>query len=341
MLSASTRAAQELMLHLHGQYFFAIGAAAKFGYADHLASGAKTADELARLTDTHGPTVYRLLRALGDIGIFEEREGHFANTPQSELLRADHPTSLRPAALFLCHESIVTTWANLDYSVKTGKPAFDHVYGTGFWHHMKEHPDVGPLFNATMASYTSSQIEAVLDAYDFSGIQRLCDVGGGQGRMLAAILAKYPKMRGILFDQPHVIGGAAPTLERAGVSARCEQIGGSFFESVPAEADAHLLKAIIHDWNDEDCLRILEAVNRASKPGQKLLVIDAVVQTNRAPGNTLDLNKMVDLVMLLFTSGGRERTERDFAALLGASNFELVRVLPTQSPISIIEARAK
>ncbi|WP_394835784.1 SAM-dependent methyltransferase [Pendulispora rubella] len=309
--------------------------------ADHLASGAKTADELGRLTDTHGPTVHRLLRALGDIGIFEEREGRFSNTAQSELLRTDHPSSLRPAALFMCHDSIFTTWANIDYSLKTGKPAFDHLYGTGFWHYMKTHPEVGAFFDATMASYTSSQIEAVLDAYDFSGIQRLCDVGGGQGRMLSAILAKYPAMRGILFDQPQVIAGAAPTLERAGVSARCESVGGSFFECVPAEADAHLLKAIIHDWNDEDCVRILQSVRRASTAGQKLLVIDAVVQANHAPGHALDLNKMVDLVMLLFTPGGRERTERDFDALLRASNFELVRVLPTQSPISIVEARAK
>jgi len=340
MLSVSNRAAQELMLHMHGQYFLVIGTAAKFGFADHLATGAKTADELARLTDTHGPSVYRILRALGDIGIFEEQDGRFSNTPKSELLRADHPNSFRPAALFQSHETMVTTWANLDYSVKTGKPAFDHVYGTSYWQYTHAHPELGSLFHATMASYTSSHIEAILAAYDFSGIRRLCDVGGGQGRTLASILAKYPDMRGVLLDQPQVISGAGPTLEAAGVSARCEVVGGSFFESVP-EADAYLMKAVIHDWGDEDCVRVLQSVRRASKPGQKLLVIEPVVQTSRTSENALDVNKMVDLVMLLFTPGGRERTERDFAALLSAANFELVRMLPTEVPISIIEAHAK
>jgi SAM-dependent methyltransferase len=316
----------------------ALGAAAKFRYADHLAGGPKSADELAKLTGTHGPSVFRLLRALASLGVFSETEpGTFANTPLSETLRNDVPGSMAAMALFLNHPVHIQAWTELPYGVKTGESAFEHAHQAKPWDYLARHPDVAPVFNDAMTAFSAMVGGAVVEAYDFSGIGTLVDVGGGHGGLLTGILQKNPSLRGVLFDLPPTVGDAARALvERSGTADRCQIVGGDFFESVPS-GDAFVLKAIIHDWSDVDSIRILKNVHRASKPGAKVLLVEAPIR----PGNDPDLGKLVDLEMLIMTNGGRERTDKEYVALFEASGFALARVIPTRSPVAIIEAIRK
>lgn len=312
----------------------AIGAAAKFDFATHLATGPKTADQLAELTGAHAQSIYRLLRALASVGVFTELDsGAFANTPTSETLRSDIPGSTRAMVLYFNHPFHLAAWNGLPYSVETGKCGFQHVHGQAPWDYLATHPDVAAVFNDAMTSVSAQIAFGVLSAYDFSGIERLVDVGGGQGLLLGAILSRYPSMRGVLFDQPPVVAGARGVLESTGVAQRVEVVGGNFFESAPP-GDAYVMKHVIHDWDDADAGRILANVHRASAPGGKLLIVESVIR----PGNEPDLGKILDLEILIVTQSGRERTAEEFGRLLAASGFELTRVIPTPAPAVIVEA---
>jgi len=313
----------------------AAGTAVKFNFADHLASGPKSVDELATLTNTHAPTVHRLLRGLASLGVFVEQEpGRFANTPLSDSLRTDYPDSVRPVVDFLSHDMSVMTWGDLPYSVQTGKTSFEHVFGAMIWDYLGKHPDHGAVFDAAMSFVTASMGDAVARGYDFSGFETICDVAGGRGLLLGSVLAQHRNLRGILFDRPPVVATAGPTLESAGVAARCQVVGGNFFETLP-EASAYMVKSILHDWDDEHALKLLKSIHRAAKPGSKFLAVEAVIQ----PGNGPDPNKFFDLQLLLLTKGGRERTEQEFRQLFTAAGFELTRVIPLEGQIlSILEA---
>ncbi|WP_394830027.1 acetylserotonin O-methyltransferase [Pendulispora rubella] len=315
----------------------ALYVATKFGFADHLASEPKTSTELARLSNAHASSVLRLLRALAGSGLFVELDdGRFANTPLSELLRTDTPNSMRNNVLFLHHDIMSSAWTKLGDTIGTGKPSFDLYYGEELWQYLWKHPEVGAVFDAGMTSLSTMYANAVANAYDFEGIGTVCDVGGGRGILLGTILTKYPRLRGILFDQPQVVASVGEGHDWAPVKERCQVVGGNFFESVP-EADAYVLKSVIHDWSDEDAVRILKTVHKAAKPGQTLLLFEAIVQ----PGNEPDDGKILDLFMMVMTSGGRERTEKEFATILNAAGFDLVRVIPTQSNKSILESRRR
>ncbi|HZF51274.1 MAG TPA: methyltransferase [Polyangiaceae bacterium] len=314
----------------------AIGAAALFRFADHLADGPKSAEELASLTGTHGPSVYRLLRALAASGIFveEDSEGRrFANTPLSEALRADVPGSMRGFALFFTQEFHVRAWLALPHSIRTGESAFEHVYGEPLWSYLRANPELGAVFDDAMTSNTAYTADPVATTYDFSGINTLVDVGGGRGGLLASILAKNPGLRGVLFDQPQVVEGARALLEASGVADRCRIEGGDFFKEVP-EGDAYILKHIVHDWSDDDSVAILTSVARAAKPGTRLILCDAVIK----PGNEPDLAKVFDMEMLVVTTGGRERTAKEFEELVRRAGFRLSRIVETSGPVQIIEA---
>ncbi|WP_394832278.1 hypothetical protein LVJ94_37750 [Pendulispora rubella] len=316
----------------------ALHAATKFGFADLLASEPKTSDELARLTNTHAPSVLRLLRALASLGIFAEQDdGRFANTASSELLRTDNPNSMRDSVLFLHHDIMAQAWTKLPAAIETGKPAFDLHYGENLWQYTSKHPEAASVFNAGMTSFSTLSAAAVANAYDFSDIGTLCDLGGGRGILLATILAKHPHLKGILFDQPHVITSAGKGHDRwDAIKDRCQAVGGNFFESVPA-ADAYVMKSVIHDWTDEESVRIFQTVQRATKPGQKLLLVEAIIQ----PGNGPDIGKIVDLGMMIMTGNGRERTEKEYAKILDAGGFDLVRLVPTTSYSYVIESRRR
>jgi hypothetical protein len=312
----------------------AIGLAAKYDFATRLGAGPKTAGALADAVKADRAAVYRLLRALASVGVFAETEqGVFVNTPLSEALRADVPGTVRPMAVFFGHDVHVSAWRGLEYAVETGRCAFEHIHGQAPWDMLIGNPEVAQVFNDAMTSLSGQVAHGLLEAYDFSGIDELCDLGGGHGFLLTAILARNPAMRGVLFDLPPVVAGAGKVVEASGAAARLRVVGGDFFESVPSSR-AYILKSILHDWSDADCKRILASIAAASKPGAKLLLVESVIQ----PGNEPDFGKIIDLEMLVMTNGGRERNEREWTDLLAGAGFKLKRVIPTRSPLPVIEA---
>jgi hypothetical protein len=308
--------------------------AARLGIADLLHERPRTAEELAGATGTHAPSLYRLLRALAGAGIFaEDAQGRFGMTPLAEPLRTGVPGSRRQQAILFGEEARWRAWGDLLYSVTTGEPAFPHLFSTTMWEYQSGRPELNAAFNDFMTAITAPSTPAVVAAYDFSGIDTLVDVGGGHGLLLAAILRANPHLRGILCDAPHVIEGARPLLEEAGVLDRCELASCDFFSSVPPGADAYLLKSIVHDWSDDLALAILQTCRRAIPDHGRLLLVENIVP----PGNDPHPGKLTDLQMLVML-GGRERTESEFRSLLSAAGFTLTRTIPTESPVSIVEA---
>jgi hypothetical protein len=312
----------------------AIYVAAKLGLADLVKDSPKTAVELARLTGTHSPSLYRALRALASVGVFaDDGQGRFAQTPLSETLRSDTPGSLRAIAMVELGQERFPAWGNLMHSVKTGETAFDNIYKQSAWEYYARNPEDARNFNEAMKGLTEMINVAALEAYDFSGVDKLVDVAGGTGGLISAILAAHPRMRGVLFDLPHVIAEAGPALDAAGVRDRCETAAGDFFRAVPEGGAAYVMKWVIHDWDDEKATVILKNIHRAMDEKGKLLLIEMII----LEGNQPDLSKFLDLNMMVIT-GGRERTEGEFKSLLAASGFELTRVIRTISPVCVIEA---
>ncbi|HEX8177061.1 MAG TPA: methyltransferase [Pyrinomonadaceae bacterium] len=308
--------------------------AAKLGLADLLKDGAKTVEELAKATDTHTPSLYRVLRALTGAGVVaEDEEKRFALTPLGATLRSDVPFSLRALATSELGEVHYPSWGGLLHTVKTGERAFDHVFGTDCWDYFAKHPEYAKIFNQSMTEVTRVVEPAVTRAYDFSGFAKIVDVGGGHGGMLTSILKKSPQSKGVILDAPQVVAGAKERIEAEGLTERCEAVGGNFFESVPEGGDAYIMKHIIHDWEDKEAVAILKNCRKAIKEGGKVILIESVVPA----GNEPSLAKFGDLVMMLIP-GGRERTAEEFGALFEAAGFRLERIIPTESPMCVIEA---
>ena len=300
----------------------AIHVAVTLGVADLLAKASRTNDELAAATGTHPPTLYRLLRALASVEILHELDGHrFELAPLGQPLRSDAPDSIAGWAAFIGRPYYWQAWTGLTQSVRTGENAFGHVHGTDVWTYRSTHPDESAVFDRAMISLTRRANAALLAAYDFGPFRTIVDVGGGSGALLAAVLAAHPHIEGVLFDQPHVVSGATSLLEGAGVADRCRTVSGNFFESVPQGADAYVLRAIIHDWDDDACRRILTVVKHALAKDSKVLIIERVI----APANEGRDGKFSDLNMLV-GPGGRERTREEFAALLESSGLRLENV---------------
>ena len=333
----SEQPSTRLMQFITGHWVAAaVYASAKLGLADELRDGPKSSEQLAQAVGAHGPSVYRLLRALNNLGVFRESQpGCFELTEVGELLRSDHPRSMRPMALFQGAEPHWHGWGAFLHSVKTGQPAFDHVHGIGFFEYCQTDSEFSEAFNGAMTAMSAAASDAVIEAYNFSGIRRLVDLGGGHGYLLSSILQRYPEMTGTLMDLPHVVKGAKAPIEAAGLADRCELVGGDFFESLPA-GDTYIAKNIIHDWDDELAARILRNVRAAMQNKGRVLLVEAVV----TPDNRGSMAVLIDLEMLHATDGGRERTESEFADLFAAAGFELERIVPTESLFSIVEATA-
>jgi hypothetical protein len=311
----------------------AIHVVATLGIADLLKDGPRSADELAEATGTHASALYRILRALASVGVFaEQSDGRFGLTPLAEHLRTDVPGSLRSWAMLIGRPYYFTTWGHLLHSVKTGEPAFPHVYGMPAWEYRASHPEESALFDGAMTGLSLAEAEAVVRSYDFSGIGVLVDVGGGKGALLAAILAANPALSGILFDQPHVVADAKDLLERAGVADRCEVVDGDFFKAVPGGADAYLLKSIIHDWDDASAIEILRRCRAAMADSARLLLVERGIR----PANEPDPAKFIDL-MILVMLGGRERTAEEYERLYTEAGFKLTNTIHTGSLLDIIE----
>ena len=313
----------------------ALGAIVEIGVPDQLAKGARRCTDMAREAGVSEDALYRLLRALASLGLFRESSGRrFKLTAMGQLLRSDHPESLAGYARFTAHDSTWRPWGELDHSVKTGLPAFDHVFKTPIFEYFSRHPEAAAVFDAAMTSISAREARATADAYDFKGVRTLMDVAGGHGLLLATVLRRHKTMHGVLFDLPHVAAGAAATFARAGISGRVRIESGDFFKELPSGADAIIMKHIVHDWDDDSATRILQACHRALGPRGKVLIVDAVVP----PGNTPHYGKLLDLEMLVLTPRGRERTKAEFAKLLSGAGFRLSGVIATEGPLSIVAA---
>src|SRR5579859_5113034 len=304
--------------------------------ADLLVGGPKSVQELAEATNTHAPSLYRLLRSLAGVGIFRETEPNtFAQTPLSEVLRSDRPDSLYGLSQLLGQPWQLQPWVQLEYSIRTGKSAFEHVHGMQVWKYMSMHPEMGTIFNQAMTSFSTIVNMPIAQSYDFSAFDTLVDVGGGVGSLLTTILRTYPTLKGILFDLPMVIDQAREQIDPA-LHDRIQLAEGSFLETIPTGGDAYLLKQVLHDWSKEDCLTILQNCRRAMKTGATLLVADRVLE---AEGQENTFNQYFDLHMLVLLSGG-ERTAEEFREFYEASGFRLTRIVSTGTPISLVEGVA-
>jgi ubiquinone/menaquinone biosynthesis C-methylase UbiE len=313
----------------------ALYVAAKLGIADQLTKGSRSADDLAQATKTHALSLYRLLRALASVGVFaDDGRGRFSLTPLAECLRSDVPGSQRALAI-MTGEEHYRAWGELLYSVQTGKTAFDKLYGMPVFDFLSKNPEQAEVFDAAMVGVHGRETAAMTDAYDFSGIAVLADIGGGNGSLLTTVLKKYPAMRGILYDLPGVTERAKANLRATGLADRCTVIGGNFFESVPVGADAYLMRHIIHDWDDEKATKILHNVHRAIGKEGRLLVVEGVIP----PGNDPSFGKLLDLTMLVIP-GGKERTKEEYRKLYEAGGFHLTRIVPTKAEVSVIEGRS-
>jgi O-methyltransferase domain/Dimerisation domain len=313
----------------------AIAVAAALGIADHLQDGPKTTAELAQVAGAHPGALYRLLRGIASVGVFaEDAQGRFTLTPLAALLLSDAPQSWRAAALMNGEPWAWRPWGDLLYSVKTGKPAFDHIFGVDFDAYLAQHPDAGDIFQRFMQVATAEEALAVAPVYDFSGLTTVVDVGGGRGALLAAILKANPHLRGILFEAAHIVADAGPALAAQGVADRCQLVAGDFFAMLPVGGDLYILKWVLVSWDDEAAVNILQNCHRAMPAHGKLLVVERLIP----PGNEPFFGKLADLNLLVLYRG-RHRTEAEYRTLFARAGFELARVIPTQSPteFSVIE----
>src|SRR5579859_453489 len=303
----------------------AIHVVASLGLPDLMADSPKETDELARATGTHTSALYRVLRLLAGVGLFEEVTPHrFGLTSLGAGLRRDMPGSRRPWALMLLEEAEWQTWGQLLHSVKTGETAFKHVHGMGLFEYFRRHPEAARNFDDAMSTGATGVPIMLTDHYDFRQFERIVDIGGGHGAILSAVLQACPHVRGVLFDSADVVDGATVVLERAGVADRCEVVAGDFFESVPNDADAYVLSQIIHDWDDPQALRILKNCRAGIRASGRLLVVERVVPPDLRQGLPVLL---ADLEMLV-NLGGLQRNEAEHQALFAEAGFRLATVVP-------------
>jgi hypothetical protein len=303
----------------------AIYAVAELGIPDLLADGPRRCDDLARETKTHAPTLFRILRFLAGAGLFNELgPKEFELTRLGSTLRTDLPGSLRPVVRFLLSEFEWTPWGRLIHSVRTGETAFDHVHGMGPFEYFRKNPEASAVFNSAMTSLSARSGTGIVERYDFSGLRKVVDVGGGHGLLLATILRANPTMRGVLFDLPDVVVGAGQVLENFGVRDRCEVVGGSFFGGLPPGGEAYVLRQIVHDWDDDRALAILRNCCAAMTETGKVLVIEREIAAHHREAMRvlhLDLEMLVNV-------GGMERTEAEYRSLFENAGFRLTTIVP-------------
>jgi hypothetical protein len=335
-------AATQLLFQIGSGYMAsaALQTVIKLDIAGRLADGPKAVAALAKDAGVNEDALYRVMRALASLGVFEETSPRtFGATLASRLLEKG-PGSFHDMGLWITSPFHFRVYAEMLHSVKTGLPAAEKVAGAPVFEYFAkpENKELSEIFNNAMTGFSANVAPAAIEAYDFGGIGTLVDIAGGHGKVLTSILQKYPSMRGILFDVPHVIAGAGPVLDASGVKDRVTTVSGDFFKEVPAGGDAYVMKHIIHDWDDERAAAILRSIKRAlaGKPQGRVILLEAVLQ----PGNQADMGKMIDLEMLMMP-GGKERTEAEFAALFASAGFDLVRVVRTNSPLCVVEARPR
>lgn len=309
-----------------------IHVAAELRIPDLIAAGTGKLDDLATVTGAHPGALARLLRALESLELLaRQSDGRYQLTPLGECLREGVPNSMRNLAL-LAGEEHYRIWAHLDHSVRTGEPALERALGAPLWAYLETHPEAAVRFNNAMSDLARNVHLAAVAAYDFSTVKKVVDVGGGTGSLLAHVLATHDHLTGVLFDLPRVVAKAGPVLEQAGVQDRCEVVGGDFFAGgVPTDGDVYLMSLVLHDFDDEQSVRILKSVREAIPDHGKLVILEQVVPADGKP----HISKLVDVNMLV-VSGGRERTEAEFAQLLNSAGFRFEGTLPSPTTINAI-----
>jgi O-methyltransferase domain/Dimerisation domain len=317
-----------------------ISVAAKLGIADLLKNQPKSVEQLAEETTTDPQALYRLLRALASFDIFRELDGgQFELTPRATLLQSDVPGSLRGYATVMGAEWHWQMWQDILHSVKTGESAFEKIYGMGFEEYYQQNPEVATNFDAAMKGALTLSDRAILDSYDFSDFNLVVDLatgGQGDGELIAAILVQNQSLKGIHFDTESRISQAQAAIEHKSVGDRCTLIAGDFWQSVPSGGDAYIVKNLIHDYDDAQAGEILSNLHQAIASKGKLLVVEMIVP----PGNEPSLAKILDVEAMIMTPGAKERTAQEYRQLFAKSGFEVTRIIPTKSPMSIIEAKS-
>ena len=335
-LDSATIATQFAGMVTGGWMSQAVYVAAELRIADILADGEKSSEELARTTGVHAPSLHRLLRTLVTFEILRERaDGAFELMPMGTFLRSDVDHSLRSFAI-LCGKRLSRDWVGLLDSVKTGESA-SKLAGRSFFEDLERDPQEAAVFNQAMFELTRLAADSVAQAYDFSGMKRIVDVGGGYGQLLAAILKANPAVHGVVFDLPHATEKGRLYFQQIGLTDRCEFVPGSFFESVPSGGDAYVLKSVIHNWNDERARVILQRCSEAMAGRGKLILVERIVPQRVQPSAAHRAITLMDLNMLVVL-GARERMEDEYRALLSSAGLRLTRIIAAVLNFSIIEA---
>jgi hypothetical protein len=318
-------------------------AATKLGVPDALGKGPRTSAEVAQAIDTRPDMMHRLLRALAAFDVVRDLgDGRFELTPVGDSLRADAPGSVRPLALMYGSDSSWEACGRLAECIRTGKTAYRILHGVdNLFPYLDKDPQQARIFDAGQSASAALVGAIAAQAYDFSGVGRVVDVGGGRGTVLASILKAHPGLRGTLIDLPRVAQGAAAHFLEEGLADRAEAVGGDMFEGVPAGGDLYLLSHVIHDWGDDDSIRILRSCRRAMTAGAKLVILDRVMPERIEPSLEVQVKVVQDITMMIAHGSARERTAREFEALLDAAGLRLRGILPTPAPVSLVEATAR
>ncbi|MEU4805828.1 methyltransferase [Actinosynnema sp. NPDC023587] len=321
-----------------------VGVTARLGLADAIGNDGRSADDLAEQFDIDPERLNRLLRALACLGLCTEpKQGTFLLTEAGALLREDNPQSLLSLARLLTDKSMQDAWLHLETGIRTGRPAFTEVFGVPVFEYMADRPELSAVFNAAMSQRTKGDgvATALPEHYDFTTFASVTDVGGGDGTLLASVLEHHPALRGVVFDTPEGVAQAARTLDAAGLAGRCEVVAGDFFDSVPSGSDLHLIKSVMHNWDDDQAVRILTRCREALPDHGRLLIVEPVLPDTVDPnGDAREDPYLSDLNMLVLV-GGKERTQADFEKLCARAGFEVTRVveLPPHVDFSAIEAK--
>jgi O-methyltransferase domain len=324
----------QLLFGKHTTY--SLSAIARLGVPDHMYEAPVSIEELAAKTGAHSPSLYRVMRTLASLGVFEELSGkRFKLTPVGELLKTHAPGSLRYFAIQLGDRWSTRAWEYFTDTVRTGEDGVSKAFGKNVFELFAEEPEAAETFNRSMTNLSAAMVEPIVNAYDFSSIKRLADVGGGRGMLLASVLTRYPHMRGVVYDLTEVVAGALQEPHFSTCKERVELEAGSFFERVPSGCDAYMMKFILHDWSDDHCRQILNLIRKELPQNGRVLVCEQVVTAGPEPTPA----KFTDIEMLALTIGGKERTEAEFWDLFASAGLRLVQVIQTESPLCVLEAR--
>ena len=330
--------AQQALLQMCTSFFVskALYVAAKLKVADALANGPLSIDVLADRIGAEPQNLYRIMRALSSMSVFHEEENHhFSINPVAEWLRSDAPGSFR-TTIMMFNEEQYEAAGDLLHAVQDGTIPFNHRFGVSLFEFLEQNPEKGNVFDQAMGELNGADLDIALEAYDFSNAKIVADIGGGHGHALQKLLSLYPGIKGVLFDQPEVIERARAVIEDKGLSSRIDLVPGNFFETIPVEADIYLVSRVLHDWNDEECIFILNHIAASAPPDSRLLIGECVIGKPNEP----HFGVIADMIMMSLLSG-KERSMPEFEGLFDAAGFELIRVIPTESKMSLVEGRLK